>query len=164
MLYVIGIGTNLGNKIANIENAIKLISEKLNVMKISNLYRSEALLKPEHPKKWDKSFLNLALLIKFNAEPEQLLKILKLIESKMGRNKNSPSWSPRIIDLDILIAENLTINISNLQIPHIDFFNREFALIPAVEIAPDIIYQQKTLKEHCKKFKKTKIKLMIDVN
>ena len=88
--------------------------------------------------------------------------ICKLIESKMGRNKNSPTWSPRIVDLDILIAENLTIDISNLQIPHIDFFNREFALIPAAEIAPDIIYQQKTLNEHCKKFKKTKMKLIND--
>jgi 2-amino-4-hydroxy-6-hydroxymethyldihydropteridine diphosphokinase/dihydropteroate synthase len=154
MLYVIGIGTNLGNKIANIKNAIKLISEKLDVIKISNLYKSEALLKPEHPKEWDISFLNMALLIKFNAEPEELLEILKLIELKMGRNKNSPTWSPRVIDLDILIAENLTIDLSNLQIPHMDFFNRDFALIPAAEIAPDIIYQQKTLKEHCKKFKK----------
>jgi 2-amino-4-hydroxy-6-hydroxymethyldihydropteridine diphosphokinase len=162
MLYVIGIGTNLGNKIANIKDAIKLVSEKLNVIKISTLYKSEALLKPEHPKEWDRSFLNMALLIKFNAEPEELLEILKLIELKMGRNKNYPTWSPRIIDLDILIAENLTIDISNLQIPHRDFFNRDFALIPAAEIAPDIIYQQKTLKKHCKKFKKTKIKLIND--
>ena len=162
MLYVIGIGTNLSNKIANIEDAIKLISEKLDVIKISNLYKSKALLKPEHRKEWDRSFLNMALLIKFNAEPEELLAILKLIELKMGRNKNAPTWSPRIIDLDILIAENLTIDISNLQIPHIDFFNREFALIPAAEIAPDIIYQQKTLNEHCKKFKKTKMKLIND--
>ena len=162
MLYVIGIGTNLGNKIANIKDAMKLVSEKLDVIKVSNIYRSEALLKPKHPKEWNRSFLNMALLIKFNAEPEQLLEALKLIESKMGRNKNSPTWSPRIIDLDILIAENLTINISNLQIPHIDFFNREFALIPAAEIAPNIIYQQKTLKEHCKKFKKIKIKLIND--
>ena len=165
MLYIIGVGTNLGNKIANIENVIKLISEKLDVVKISNIYRSEALLKPKHPQEWNRSFLNMALLIKFNDEPEELLEILKLIELKMGRDKNSPTWSPRIIDLDILIAENLIIDIPNLQIPHIDFFNREFALIPAAEIAPNIIYQQKTLKEHCKKFKKIKIKLIkIDVN
>ncbi len=160
MLYVIGIGTNLGDKLANIESAIKLISEKLDVIEISNLYKSDALLKPEHPKEWDKSFLNLALLIKFDAKPEQLLQTLQLIEAKMGRNKNSPTWAPRIIDLDILIAEDLTINTPNLQIPHVDFFNREFALIPAAEIAPDIIYQQNTLKEHCKKFKNPKIKLI----
>ena len=153
MLYVLGIGTNLGNKIANIKTAIEHISGKLNIIKISNIHKSKALLKPEHPKEWDKPFLNLAILIKFNATPEQLLEILKLIELKMGRNKNSPTWSPRIIDLDILIAEKFTINTPNLQIPHIEFFNRDFALIPASEVAPDIMYEQKTLIEHCKKFK-----------
>lgn len=153
MIYVIGIGTNLGNKIANIKTAISIISKNLDIIRISSIYKSDALLKPEHPKEWNKSFLNLALLVKFDAAPEQLLELLKLIEFKMGREKNSPSWSPRIIDLDILIAENLTINTPNLQIPHRDFFNRDFSLIPAEEIAPNISYNNKSLKEYRKKLK-----------
>ena len=150
MQYIIGIGTNLGDKSLNISNALKLLSQHFEVIRTSNVYKSNALLKAEAPKEWDRDFFNLATLVNSSSKPSQLLKILKLIETKMGREQDSPRFSPRIIDLDILIAENLILGEKKLQIPHKELLNREFTLIPASEVAPDFIHPitKKTLKEH----------------
>ena len=140
MLYVIGIGTNIGDKSLNINNALKLLSGHLKILKTSNIYKSKALLNINAPKKWDKDFFNLAILLNFPSKPLELLKILKSIEKKMGRELKNPRFSPRIIDFDILIAENMVLQERGLQIPHRELLNRDFALIPAAEVAPNFIH------------------------
>ena len=150
MEYVIGIGSNLGDKFLNIENALKLLSKHLKILKTSSIYESKALLEVDAPKEWDKDFFNLTILVDFSNNPFQLFKVLKSIEMEMGRGQSKPRFSPRIIDLDILIAKNLTLQKEELQIPHKELLNRKFALIPASEIAPSFIHPltKKTLKEH----------------
>ena len=152
MKYVIGIGTNLGNKMLNIDVALNMLSKRLRIIRISSVYESRALLKTDMPKQWDMDFLNLAILIDFEESPLNLLATLKSVEKEMGREQNMPLWAPRIIDLDILIAENLLVKEENLQIPHKELLNRGFALIPASEIAPNFIhpFAQKKLCEYNK--------------
>ena len=162
MKYIIGIGTNLGNKIENIKQALNYIKDKVDIIRISSIYKSKALLKPNHPKNWDKPYLNLAILIEFNNEPIFLLKLLKSIESTMGRKQKHIPWSPRIIDLDILLAENFTYQDSKLQIPHPEFINRAFALIPSAEIAPNMLYNKtsQTLIDISHRFKNPELELV----
>ncbi len=106
MKYIIGIGTNLGNKIENINQALNYIKDKVDIIRISSIYKSKALLKPNSPKNWDKPYFNLAILIIYNNTPLTLLKLLQSIESNMGKSRGQLTWSTRIIDVDILIAEN----------------------------------------------------------
>ena len=162
MKYIIGIGTNLGNKTANINESLNYIKNEIEVIKISNIYKSKALLKPNHPKSWDKPYLNLAILIEFNSKPIFLLKLLKSIELTMRRDQEYLPWSPRIIDLDILMAENLTYQDSKLQIPHPEFINRDFALVPSAEIAPNMLYEKtsQTLINISHKFKNSELELV----
>ena len=152
MKYIVGIGTNLGNKINNIKQSIQYIKKHVTILKTSNIYESQALLKNgEYTDNDYKPYLNLAILIEYKDIPLQLLKLLKLIELKMGRNHNAIQWSARIIDLDILIAENFILYTNELTIPHINFLDRSFAIIPATEIAPNMLYGKGsfTLKELC---------------
>ena len=153
MKYVIGIGSNIGDKALNIKNVLELISRHICIVKTSNVYESKALLKPGMPKAWDQSFLNLAILIDFLDDALDLLHLLKSIEREMGRGQDSLVWAPRVIDLDILIAENLVVQEEKLHIPHIELLHRDFALLPASEVAPDFLHPltQKTLEEHCAK-------------
>ncbi|MSO13312.1 2-amino-4-hydroxy-6-hydroxymethyldihydropteridine diphosphokinase [Rickettsiales endosymbiont of Trichoplax sp. H2] len=162
MKYIIGIGTNLGNKIENINQALNYIKDKVDIIRISSIYKSKALLKPNSPKNWDTPYFNLAILIIYNNTPLTLLKLLQSIESNMGKSRSHLTWSPRIIDLDILIAENFTYQDSKLHIPHPEFLNRDFALIPATEIAPDITYKKtsQTLTSISNKFKNSKLELV----
>ena len=162
MKYIIGIGTNLGNKIENINQALNYIKDKLEIIRVSSIYQSKALLKLNSPKDWDIPYFNLAILVIYNNTPLTLLKLLQSIESKMGKSRDHLTWSPRVIDLDILIAENFTYQDSKLHIPHPEFLNRDFALIPAAEIAPDITYKNtsETLMNISNKFKNSKLELV----
>ena len=162
MKYIIGIGTNLGNKIENINQALNYIKDKVEIIRVSSIYQSKALLKPNSPKSWDISYFNLAILVIYNNTPLTLLKLLQSIESHMGKSRDHLTWSPRVIDLDILIAENFTYQDSKLHIPHPEFLNRDFALIPAAEIAPDITYKNisQTLMNISNKFKNSKLELV----
>jgi len=141
MRYIIGIGTNLGNRLLNIRRAIKHLSSnnEITITNTSSIYESNPQLPSQYPGHWYKQYFNLAILIEFNGSPKKLLSSLKLIELKIGRKEKYEKWSPRVIDLDILIAEYLNYNDHSLTIPHVEFFNRDFALLPAVEIVPNIL-------------------------
>ncbi|MDE5015030.1 2-amino-4-hydroxy-6-hydroxymethyldihydropteridine diphosphokinase, partial [Francisella tularensis subsp. holarctica] len=73
----------------------------------SSLYSSKAVLKEDAPKEWDIRFLNTAVKISSSLKTDELLVLLKDIELKIGRDLNDPAWSPRVIYLDILAAEDL---------------------------------------------------------
>jgi 2-amino-4-hydroxy-6-hydroxymethyldihydropteridine diphosphokinase len=129
----IGIGSNLGERKKNCLYAIELIEKKhITVTKRSSIYETEPWGVSNQP-----IFLNMAIEIETDLTPVELLKILKDIEKKMGR-ENSYHWGPRIIDLDILLFDNLIINMDNLKIPHPFLHERDFVLRPLKEIAPGI--------------------------
>ncbi|MED7818866.1 MULTISPECIES: dihydropteroate synthase [unclassified Francisella] len=137
MQYIIGIGTNIGFTIENIHLAIDALEAlpNIRVIRKASLYSSKALLKEGAPKDWDIIFLNTAVKISTTLNPQELLIILKNIEKNIGRDLNAPIWSPRIIDLDILAAEDFILEADNLSIPHKELLNRNFALAPLLELS-----------------------------
>lgn len=127
---VIAFGSNLGNKAANITNAINQINKTCGkVVQISSFHRSE-------PMGFDSSneFLNGCLLLLTDLPPQNLLIQLKEIEVSMGRIKTSEKYEDRLIDLDIILYENLCIHTPNLQIPHTKYRERAFVLEPLMEL------------------------------
>ena len=137
MQYIIGIGTNIGFTIENIHLAIAALESQQNIRVIrkASLYSSKAVLKEHAPKEWDIRFLNTAVKISSLLKPDELLVILKDIETQIGRDLSAPIWSPRVIDLDILAAEDLILETDELTIPHKELINRNFALAPLLELS-----------------------------
>ncbi|MBM4137054.1 MAG: 2-amino-4-hydroxy-6-hydroxymethyldihydropteridine diphosphokinase [Nitrospira sp.] len=128
----IGIGSNLGNREENCHRAIQLLENKGIVMrKRSSLYETEPWGVKDQPK-----FINMAIEIETELEPEELLKTLKDIEKEVGREE-SFRWGPRIIDLDILLFDDIILDKDYLRIPHPFMHERDFVLKPLCEIAPD---------------------------
>jgi len=127
-LIHIGIGSNLGNKINNIEKAKFLISlNKINIIKTSSYYETLSWPDPTKPK-----FLNVVVSIKSNLSPKKLLHIFKMIESKLGRKKNKKN-SPRECDIDIIDFKNKVFD-NDIIIPHERMHKRNFVLFPLYEL------------------------------
>ena len=137
MQYIIGIGTSIGFTIENIHLAIAALESQQNIRVIrkASLYSSKAVLKEHAPKEWNIRFLNTAVKISSLLKPDELLVILKDIETQLGRDLSAPIWSPRVIDLDILAAEDLILETDELTIPHKELINRNFALAPLLELS-----------------------------
>jgi 2-amino-4-hydroxy-6-hydroxymethyldihydropteridine diphosphokinase len=132
-IVYIGIGSNLGDRKANCMRAIELLVVKgIVVRKESSLYETDPWGDKNQPK-----FLNMAIEIETELKPRDLLDILAGIEKELGRKK-SLKWGPRIIDLDILLYDSITIDQDDLKIPHPFMHERDFVLKPLYEIAPDV--------------------------
>jgi len=136
---VISIGTNLGDKLKNLKNALSNIEGFGRILDKSRIFCSD-------PWGYDSEneFLNMGLVIKTSLEPMQLLKKLKSIEKQMGRGpKMDQSYQDRIIDIDILIYSGFTIDNEELSIPHPKIKERKFSLLILKdlfenEIIPDL--------------------------
>ncbi|KAF0144357.1 MAG: 2-amino-4-hydroxy-6-hydroxymethyldihydropteridine diphosphokinase [Nitrospirae bacterium] len=146
----IGIGSNIGNREENCRKAIRLLEENgISVKRQSSMHDTEPWGVKDQPK-----FINMAIEIETNKNPEDLLGILKNIERQMGRTE-SVKWGQRIIDLDILLFDDLILETPHLEIPHPFMHDREFVLKPLAEIAPDKKHPVtgKTIKEMLKGLK-----------
>ncbi|OIO38443.1 MAG: 2-amino-4-hydroxy-6-hydroxymethyldihydropteridine diphosphokinase [Candidatus Omnitrophica bacterium CG1_02_49_10] len=136
----IGIGSNMGDRKANIDKAMGLLKEiaETEVVSASALYKSLPVGGP--PDQGD--FLNGAVLIKTSINPLELLNKLKYIEHRLGRPKNAERNAPRTIDLDILLYNDLVVKGENIQIPHPRLAERRFVLEPLCEISPDLLHPE----------------------
>ena len=124
-IVVISLGTNLGDRLKNLKNALSNIECFGRILNKSRIFSSD-------PWGYDSKneFLNMGLIIKTSLEPMQLLKKLKRIEKQMGRGtKTAQSYQDRIIDLDILIYSGFTIDNEELSIPHPKIKERKFSLL-----------------------------------
>ncbi|MBI4684479.1 MAG: 2-amino-4-hydroxy-6-hydroxymethyldihydropteridine diphosphokinase [Nitrospirae bacterium] len=129
----IGIGSNLGNREENCNNAINLLKENgIVIKKQSSMHETAPWGIKDQPK-----FMNMAIEIETDKTPEELLNVLKYIEKTMGR-EDAQRWGPRIIDLDILFYDDVILKTQELEIPHSHMHEREFVLKPLCEIAPDL--------------------------
>jgi 2-amino-4-hydroxy-6-hydroxymethyldihydropteridine diphosphokinase len=138
----LSLGANLGDRQANLDQALKLISERMRLGKVSSIYDTEPVGMTNQPR-----FLNLACEVLTRLSPEGLLALIKGIELKMGRY--SRTGEPRIIDIDIVLFGDQVINTPDLVIPHPRMHERAFVLIPLAEIAPDLVHPvlKKTIKD-----------------
>ena len=134
----LGIGSNLGEREANIQKALELLkaNPEIQVLSVSALIETEPEGDPEQGK-----FLNGAVKIKTDLLPLDLLGQLKIIERRLGRGKGEPANSPRPMDLDILFYDDVVIvEGKHLNIPHPRLAQRAFVLKPLLEIAPDLMH------------------------
>lgn len=137
---VLGIGSNLGDRLNYLNLAILKLEEKiLKDIVRSSICETKAVLKKNSPKEWDLDFLNMAIRGKTSLTPLELIKALKEIEKEIGR-RHSKIWSPREIDIDILVYGDQVIKLDNLIIPHPELLNRPFCLKPLAEVYPGWTY------------------------
>ena len=134
MVYLL-LGSNLGNRKEILDKAINLLSQKVGVVILqSKDYETAPWGITNQP-----DFLNLAVSIQTRLEPLQILEITQSIENQLGRVRKE-KWGARLIDIDILFYGNEIIDEPNLKIPHPLLQERDFALTPLVEIAPNFVH------------------------
>lgn len=138
-MVILGLGSNKGDRTEYLRAAISLLRGVLSDMRVSTVYESKALLPKGASSDWDRLFLNMAVAGHSSLSPEALLAELKAMEKNLGR-KPAMAWSPREIDLDILAMDQIVFDTPALHVPHPELLNRDFALVPFVDLAPDWIY------------------------
>lgn len=132
MKYILGIGTNLGNRMENIERCIHSINltPYTDVLERSAIYETE----PVGYARQD-NFYNCVLLVESELEPNEMLGLCLGIESGFGRKRGMLN-GPRILDIDLLLAENEKIETKNLSVPHPRIRERRFVLQPMLDLFP----------------------------
>ena len=130
------LGSNLGDRELYLENALKLIQEKVgNIFAKSAVYETAAWGKTDQP-----GFLNLAIGVETLLTPTALLEAVFSIEKSLGRIRHE-KWGSRLIDIDIILYADQVIKIGDeLQVPHVEMQHRKFVMQPLAEIAPDVMH------------------------
>ena len=132
---LIGLGSNLGDKEANLRQALKMLLVKgLQIRSVSSFFKTEPYGVTDQPE-----FINAVACVKTDLAPEKLLKLLLDTELEMGRVRLR-HWGERNIDLDLLLYDDLIYYSEKLVLPHPDMQNRLFVLQPLSEIAADKIH------------------------
>jgi 2-amino-4-hydroxy-6-hydroxymethyldihydropteridine diphosphokinase len=139
----LSLGSNLGDRQANLRNAIGRLLELGDVLEVSSIYETQPVDVIDQP--W---FLNCAVAIRTELQPRDFLKGILTIEKSMGRERIQPK-GPRVIDIDILLFGAQTIHTSGLTVPHPAMAQRRFVLEPLAEIAPEAVHPslRKTVQE-----------------
>ena len=130
----IALGTNLGERLANLRDAIDALAPDVRILRESTIYETPPWGYTDQP-----SFLNMVVQAETSLSARALLDYLKKREDELGRVKNF-RYGPRHIDLDILFYDALVLDEDRLQIPHPRLHERAFVLVPLAELAPDLIH------------------------
>jgi 2-amino-4-hydroxy-6-hydroxymethyldihydropteridine diphosphokinase len=133
----VALGSNLGDREANIKKALALLIETphLNVRRISTFIENPAVGGPDD----SPDFLNAAVELTTTLSPHALMKRLLEIEREMGRTRDK-KWEPRPIDLDLLLFGDQIISDDTLIVPHPLMHERRFVIEPLAEIAPNVVH------------------------
>ena len=133
---LLGIGTNLGDREANLKTSLKNIEENIGrIIRTSSVYETEP---------WgfssENNVLNMVAEAETSLRPSGLLGRILMIEANMGRLRSGKGYDSRIIDIDILFFGERIMRTSSLVIPHPRLHERKFILVPLAEIAPDLLH------------------------
>jgi 2-amino-4-hydroxy-6-hydroxymethyldihydropteridine diphosphokinase len=131
----LGLGSNVGDRLGHLRAAVELLRERgVEVEAVSSAYETEpvgeVLDQPD--------FLNAAIRIRTELEPEALLDLCKQIEAERGRTLDAPRHSPRPLDVDLLLLGDLKLSTNRLTLPHPEVTSRRFVLAPLLELDPDL--------------------------
>ncbi|MBK7130463.1 MAG: 2-amino-4-hydroxy-6-hydroxymethyldihydropteridine diphosphokinase [Crocinitomicaceae bacterium] len=156
----VGVGTNLGNRMENLQRCYELIESKEHIFidHLSPIYQS-----PPWGFEASQDFYNTVISIRTTLDPVQLLAELKKIETEMGRTRKSEcGYESRIIDLDILDYAGLIITGEALEVPHPKMHLRSFVLLPLQDISPNWMHpdSKKHIKELIQTLNPTEIKAL----
>ncbi len=133
MKAVIALGSNLGDRELNIDSAVAEIAKIIEVTHLSTNHETDPVGGPDQPK-----YLNAVLIAESLLVPDELLKALLAIESRLGRVRDI-HWGPRTIDLDLIIVDDKKIDSPDLVLPHPRAHERRFVLEPWAEIDPEAV-------------------------
>jgi len=135
-LAVIGLGSNLGDRLVNLNGAIAALraTPRVVVAKVSSFHETEPVGGPAGQGR----FLNAAALLETTLDPISLLHVLEEIEAKFGRVR-TVHWGERTLDLDLLLFDDRIIQTPEISIPHPRVNTRRFVLEPLLEVAPDAV-------------------------
>lgn len=131
----LGLGSNVGDRTEHLRAAVALLGEQgIAVEAVSSAYETEpvgeVLDQPD--------FLNAAIRIRTDLEPEPLLEVCKAIEAEQGRMLAASRHSPRPLDIDLLLLGDLEMATERLTLPHPEVTSRRFVLAPLLELDPDL--------------------------
>ena len=130
----LALGSNVGDRAANLRRAVASIRELGEVQAVSRVYESAAVgYRDQGP------FYNLVLRVRTALSPEALFARVKRIEREMGRTASFRN-APRVIDIDILTYDDFVLHTPELEIPHPRMHERSFVLLPLAEVAPDFVH------------------------
>ena len=132
-IVYLGLGSNLGNREANLRAAVRGLWRRGRVETVSSLYETEPVGVSAQP-----LFYNAACRWETGLEPMPLLHFLQGLEHELGRRPGEQRWAPRPIDLDVLLYGNRIVGEEGLTIPHPRLAERPFVLAPLAEIAADV--------------------------
>lgn len=131
----IGIGSNLENPQQQLKSAVAALRKipSTSLCQLSNIYQTAPIGPAGQP-----DYTNAAALLETALTPEALLDELQKIEQNQGRVRKE-RWGPRTLDLDIILYAGMTIRTARLSVPHVEMENRNFVLIPLMDINPDLV-------------------------
>lgn len=130
----LGLGTNLGDRAANLQAAVAGLSARMVITAVSPIYQTPPWGVTDQP-----NFLNVCLAAQTDLSPDELLAFLKNLETELGRQPTK-RWGPRLIDIDILFYANQLIETENMIVPHPRLAERAFVLRPLADIAPNFVH------------------------
>jgi 2-amino-4-hydroxy-6-hydroxymethyldihydropteridine diphosphokinase len=131
----LGLGSNVGDSAGHLRAAVELLeAEGIETDAVSSTYVTEPvgeiLDQPD--------FLNAAIRIRTDLEPEELLDVCKRVEAERGRHFDLPRHSPRPLDVDLLLLGDIEISTDRLTLPHREVTTRRFVLVPLLELDPEL--------------------------
>lgn len=131
-------GTNVGDRLANLSGAVALLSAALRPLRVSGAYETAPMYVTDQP-----PFLNAAMIADAEIGPRALLALLKSVESRMGRVPKG-RYGPRVLDLDLITYGSLIYRFEAdghlpITVPHPDAATRRFVLEPLAVISPDLL-------------------------
>ena len=132
----LSLGTNMGDRLSNIQQAVRLLTSDNNIklLRASSFYETQPCGLNEK-----NCFINAAIAVETELSAIELLRVCQNIEEKLGRiREGKPKWSERIIDIDILFYDDLIFKNEILEIPHKYVHKRAFALVPMIEVNADL--------------------------
>lgn len=153
MQIYLGLGSNLGDRRAQLTRALeRLPAHGVQVLRVSPVVESPAMLPDDAPADWNQPFANLVAECATSATPASVLDGLKTIERELGRVDRG-RWAPRPIDLDILLWGRETLATERLRVPHPGIAERAFVLTPLAALAPQLTFPgmgPRTVLEHAR--------------
>lgn len=131
---VIGLGSNLGDRLASLRAAVEQLGRAFELSARSSVYETAAIGPPQP------DYLNAAVRVRAPGAPEEVLPVLLAIEQRGGRVRRADErWLARTIDLDVLWGDGVVVSTPSLTVPHARLLERAFALLPLLDVAPDAV-------------------------
>jgi 2-amino-4-hydroxy-6-hydroxymethyldihydropteridine diphosphokinase len=133
----LALGANQGTPILNLKRAVEMLSAEsgIKILARSSIYQTLPLGEPGQP-----NYFNAVIAVDTTMEPRRLLRRCQAVETALGRVRTGAVWAPRTIDIDILLYGDKMIVDGHLSVPHPRIGERDFVVVPLIEIAPDAAY------------------------